>query len=66
VAAGIALVGYVVSLGISAGNLSRPMLRASGEPDTREVAIRVGNFFNRERATGATCAQPSPGHWKCL
>ena len=65
-AVAIALVGYVISLGVSASNLLRPELRASGEPDTAEVAIRVSNFFNHERATGAMCNQPSPGHWTCL
>ena len=65
VAVAIALVVYVI-YGLAVSHvLNSEQLRASGEPDTAEVAIRVRNFFHSERAVASTCDQPSAGHWMC-
>jgi hypothetical protein len=60
----IAVVSYVV-IGLSANRVLQPTLRATGEPDTAEVAIRVRNVFHSEHAAASTCDQPSAGHWTC-
>ena len=60
----IVVVGYVV-IGLSVNRVLQPALRATGEPDTAEVAIRVRNVVHSEHATAATCDQPSAGHWTC-
>jgi hypothetical protein len=65
VAVAIALVVYVV-YGLAVSHvLNSEQLRASGEPDTAEVAIRVRNFFHSEHAVAATCGQSSAGRWTC-
>jgi hypothetical protein len=64
VAVVIAVVTYVV-IGLTVSNTLKSELRTSGKPDTAEVAIRVQNNFHTEHALGATCDQPSAGHWTC-
>jgi hypothetical protein len=60
----IVVVGYVV-IGLRARSILQPTLRAAGEPDTAEVAIRVRNVFGGPGAATSTCNQPSAGHWTC-
>jgi hypothetical protein len=62
----IAAVSYVViGLSVSDNGVLQPTLRASGKPDTAEVAIRVRNDFHSEHAVAAICDQPSVGRWTC-
>jgi hypothetical protein len=66
VAVVIAVVSYVViGLSVSDSGVLRPTLRATGEPDTAEVAIRVRNVFHSQHAAASICDQPSAGHWTC-
>jgi hypothetical protein len=60
----VAVVSYVV-IGLKVSGTLQPSLRASGKPNTAEVAIRVRNDFHSEHAVAATCGQPSAGRWTC-
>ena len=60
----IVLVSYVV-IGLKVNSTLQPTLRASGEPDTAEVTIRVRNVFLGRHGDVSTCDQPSAGHWTC-
>jgi hypothetical protein len=60
----ILVVSYVV-IGLKVSSTLQPTLRASGEPDTAEVTIRVRNVFLGKHGDVSTCDQPSAGHWTC-
>jgi hypothetical protein len=60
----IAVVSYVV-IGLRVNSVLQPTLRASGEPDTAEVTIRVRNVFLGKHGEVSACDQPSAGHWTC-
>jgi hypothetical protein len=60
----IVVVSYVV-IGLKVSSTLQPTLRASGEPDTAEVTIRVRNVFLGEHGDVSTCDQPSAGRWTC-
>lgn len=62
----VALVAYVViGLSLSGSGILQPEIRASGEPDTGEVTIRVLNIYLNDHVADSTCKPASAGHWTC-